>query len=80
MAGITLEIANQRLLEYLEAEARVLSGQSYTIETAGGKRQLTRANLAEIAQGIAVWDARVKNLEANANGRTRRVTMIAKGL
>lgn len=42
------EIQNERLKMYLEAEKRVLCGQSYTI----GNRQLTRANLAEIRKAI----------------------------
>lgn len=42
------EIQNERLKMYLEAERRVLCGQSYTI----GNRQLTRANLAEIRKAI----------------------------
>lgn len=58
MAGITLADAEARLAEYMAAETKVLSGQSYTI--AG--RSLTRANLKEIQDGIALWDSRVKRL------------------
>jgi hypothetical protein len=58
MAGITLEQAEAKLQEYLDAESAILTGQEYQI----GGRRLTRANLAEVRSGIDVWDARVKRL------------------
>ena len=58
MAGITLAQAETQLANYLAAETAVLTGQAYTI--AG--RSMTRANLAEIRDGIKVWDARCKSL------------------
>jgi len=71
MAGITLAQAEAQLALYLAAEAAVLAKQSY--EIAG--RKLTKANLAEIQQGIATWDERAKSLSANA-GRGRGRTMV----
>ena len=59
MAGITLEIAEARLTEYLAAEAKVLGGQDYV--TADGER-LTRADLAAIQAGIKLWNARCQQL------------------
>lgn len=41
-------LLNRRLRQYVEAEERVLQGQSYTI----GNRSLTRADLAEIRKAI----------------------------
>lgn len=69
MAGITLEIAQARLDAYLAAEAAVLSGQKYVIEG----RELTRANLSDIQQGIDTWNARVEALDAKANRRPRAI-------
>lgn len=74
MAGITLAQAEAQLASYLEAETKVLSNQSY--ELAG--RKLTRANLAEIRDGIDVWDKRVKNLSEKAQGRGRAVNLSAR--
>ena len=71
MAGITLAQAQTQLEAYLAAETAVLTGQSY--ELAG--RRLNRANLAEIQQGIALWDGKVKQLSSRATGRGRVVTM-----
>jgi len=67
MAGITLEQAEAQLAAYIEAESKVLLGQSYEISN----RKLTRADLTSIRQGIDLWDRRVKQLSAAANGRGR---------
>lgn len=71
MAGITQEVAEAKLQEYLDAETAVLTGQSYSI--AG--RSLTRANLSEIRAGIDTWDSRVKSLALKASGRGRVVSV-----
>lgn len=55
---ITLAQAEAKLTEYLNAESAVLAGQSYSI--AG--RQVTRANLKEIREGLSYWEAKVKRL------------------
>ena len=73
MAGISLIQAQAQLTSYLAAETAALSGQRY--EIAG--RMLTRANLAEIQQGITTWDARVKALSVTARGRSRARTVVA---
>ena len=72
MAGITLAQAEAQLALYLAAEAAALGGQSY--EIAG--RKLTRANLAEIRDGIATWNARAVTLGAAAQGRGRSRTIV----
>jgi hypothetical protein len=41
--------------KYLAAEAAILGGQS----VAWGDRTLTRANLAEVREGRAEWEAKV---------------------
>jgi hypothetical protein len=70
MAGITLEQAETRLQQYLDAEAAVLTNQEYTILG----RRVTRANLAEIQEGIRIWDERCKTMgSTNAFGGRRVV-------
>lgn len=73
MAGITLAQAQTQLNAYLAAETAVLSGQKY--EIAG--RMLMRANLAEIQQGITLWNSRVANLSRLSMGRSRARTVVA---
>lgn len=68
MAGITLEIAQERLNQYLSAEAKVLLGQEVWID--GDK--LGRADLAAIQKGISLWDARCRNLNAASTGLSVR--------
>lgn len=75
MAGITLAQADAQLALYLAAEAKVLTGQSY--EIAG--RKLTRANLEEIRNGVAIWNARVVTLSAASSGRGRARTIVPAG-
>lgn len=74
MAGLTLAQAEARLQLYLDAEAKVLAKQSYSI----GDRNLTLADLAEIQAGIATWDARVKQLAVQATGRGRSRTVVMR--
>lgn len=62
MAGITLEIAEARLTAYLAAEEAVLTGQAYEMDTGGGRRKLTRADLSGIQVGIRLWEGRVQRL------------------
>ena len=71
MAGITLEQAETRLQEYLDAEAAVLKKQEYNILG----RRMTMANLAEIQQGIEIWDARCKKLGGSGRLGGRRVVV-----
>lgn len=67
MAGISAAFAQLRLEEYLVAEAKVLKGQSVTIDG----ETLTRANLESIRKGIEYWDGKAKELENLAMGRGR---------
>lgn len=76
MAGITLEIADARLQQYLTAETKVLASQGYKI----GDREMTRADLGEIRAGIRYWSDQVDRLNPvqrllptpRAVGRARR--------
>lgn len=71
MAGITLAQAEAQLALYLAAETKVLAGQKVEIDG----QALTRANLESIQNGIARWDAKVKELDRSASGRGRAVTV-----
>lgn len=64
MAGITLEIAEAKLTQYLDAEQKILLGQETDID---GDR-LTLANLESVQAGIKIWDSRVKELTPAASG------------
>ena len=66
--SITLAQAQETLAAYMAAELAVLKGQEYTI--AG--RTLRRADLKSIQDGIAAWEARVSDLQAQDAGRGRR--------
>jgi hypothetical protein len=75
MAGITLAQAEAQLALYLTAEQTVLTGQSYSI----GGRTLTRADLADIQEGIRIWNERANSLSAGASGRSRARTIVPAG-
>lgn len=67
MAGITLEQATEQLTAHLNAQLAVLANQSVEID---GVRK-TRANLAEIREGIRYWQGVVAKL-TNGGGLTVR--------
>jgi len=72
MAGITLEIAEARLTEYLDAEAKILDGQAFS---RNGKA-MTRADLAAVQQGIKLWESRIQKL--SRSGRMSIVEVIPR--
>lgn len=67
MALFSSTLCRERLNKYLDAEEKVLNGQSYSI----GGRTLTRANLKEISDGITLWASRLKQAELDeATGKS----------
>ena len=58
MAGLTLEKAQEMLDLYIEADAAVATGQSYSI----GGRSLSRVNAADITDKITFYQRQVNNL------------------
>lgn len=54
-----MSVASDRLQLYLDAEAAVLKNQSVRFEEGGVNRQITRANLKEIRDGIVYWQQQV---------------------
>lgn len=66
MALFSSTVCRERLQKYMDAEEKVLNGQSYEI----GGRKLTRADLKEISDGITLWAGRLKQAELDeATGR-----------
>lgn len=63
-----MSIASEMVAMYQAAEQSVLKGQSYTISTATGSRQLTRANLVEIRAGRREWEQRLVSEQARNQG------------
>ncbi|MFM1991330.1 MAG: hypothetical protein RJA99_4287 [Pseudomonadota bacterium] len=66
MTAQTLQQLRDRLTLYLEAEAKILSGQSYQL----GDRRMQRADLSEVRQQIDVLSSQIARLESAA-GSTR---------
>lgn len=75
MAGITLAQSEQALKEYLNAQTKILKGQSYQM----GDRQLTRANLREVREGIDYWQGWVDRLAPSRRLRPRTRRAIPRG-
>lgn len=67
--GITLEIAQDHLDQWLEAELELTTHQSYRI----GNHSLTLADLDMVGKRIAYWSDMVEKLKARekSGGRNR---------
>lgn len=61
----------QRLDAYLEAEAKILAGQSWRF----GDRQLQRADLAEVRRAIASLRAELARQQGRSGLRPSRFTV-----
>lgn len=66
MAAITLEQAKNMLTLWMDAEASVASGQSYSIDVGGTRRSLNRADAGEITNKINYWSKMVERLESGS--------------
>lgn len=71
MSGITLAQAEAKLTLWMAAEEALATSQSYEIDVDGSRRQLTRANLKEVAERINFWNSKVRELTRSASGRSR---------
>jgi len=69
MAGVTLAQAQTALTDWINADASVATGQSYTI----GSRSLTRANAQEITEKIKFWSRYCDKLTRGSGPKVRRV-------
>lgn len=74
--GITLDMAQEHLEQWLEAELVLTTSQSYTL----GTKTLTRANLSSIRQEIEYWRAMVEKLESRQSngGRNRMMRIVPR--
>ncbi len=61
--SITIEQAQASLASWIAADQAVAKNQSYSFETAGFRRQVTRADAAEIRRNIIHWNGVVERLE-----------------
>ena len=68
---MTKEILNERLTAYLEAEKKILTGQSYQL----GDRMLRRADLSEVRKAIDDLTAQIARLECSG-GQMKRAVFI----
>lgn len=64
--GLTLEEAQMRYRDYLNAEQAVLLGQEYELATG---EKVKKANLKEIQAGLKLWKERCNELATNESGR-----------
>lgn len=65
---ITLEIAEKRLSEWLDAEAALNHVGSYQI----GERTLTYRNLKEVRESIDYWQSKVNSLKRGGSFKISR--------
>lgn len=72
--AITLAQATAQLSLWMDADASVATGQSYTING----RSLTRANASEITDKIQYWSSVESKLQRIANGQTGTGVSLAR--
>ena len=65
---ITLEIAEKRLSEWLDAEAALNHVGSYQI----GERTLTYRNLKEVRESIDYWQSKVNSIRRGGSFKVSR--------
>jgi hypothetical protein len=70
-----LQLAQQRLDNYLAAEARILQSQEYTVGQGGSARRNRRADLEQVQAGIKATQAEIVTLQAAQSG-ARRITYL----
>ncbi|WP_412728530.1 DUF6148 family protein [Geobacillus stearothermophilus] len=76
MGAWTLQEARQHLRAWMDAELAVSTGQRYKI----GTRELTRADLDEIAKRILFWRNEVERLERGRVGGARVLRVVPRDL
>ena len=70
-----LELAQQRLQAYLEAELKILQSQEYQVGNGNTARKNRRADLESVQAGIREARAEIAQLQAAAT-RSRRITYL----
>ncbi|GKS96940.1 hypothetical protein [Acidovorax sp. SUPP2825] len=71
-----LDLAKQRLQNYMQAEQRILQSQEYVIGNGGTARRNRRADLEQVQAGIRECRQQIVQLEAAANPRVRRMLQL----
>lgn len=66
--AFTVTECRERLKIWLDAEAAIASGQSYSIDN----RRLERANLSQVREQIKFWRNELSRAESAASGKGRR--------
>lgn len=66
-----LQLAQQRLQNYLTAEARILESQEYTVGQGGTARRNRRADLEQVQAGIKTAQAEIATLQVAESGGRR---------
>ncbi len=66
-----LQLAQQRLANYLAAEAKILESQEYSVGQGGTARRTRRAELEQVQNGIREVRIEITTLTAAATGRGR---------
>jgi hypothetical protein len=70
-----LETATAHRDAWLAADLAVAQGQTYTIDVAGSRRQLTRADAAEVRHNLDYWEARIARLAHGRHGLRVRLVV-----
>lgn len=70
MPAVTIDVANEMLALYLEAEKSILTNQSYTIKN----RTFTRANLSEVVTERKKWQQYIDQINGTGGIRIVPVT------
>ena len=68
MAGITYAQASAKLSVWLDAEEKIILGQSVSFDG----RSLTRADLDKVRKSITYWDQRCKELSRGSRVSVQR--------
>ena len=74
--AISLETAQAHLAAWEAADLAVSQNQSYTFESSGFRRQVTRADAVEIRNNLNYWERKVAALEDGGSMRVRRVVPV----
>lgn len=74
--GISLEVAQKHLEEWLEAELEITTHQSYRLMD----RTLTKADLGEVRRMVEFWEGKVNSLvrKSKSGGRNRAFQVIPR--
>ena len=62
-----MEVAEQHLQVWLDAELALATAQEYTITTPNGSRTLKRANLNEVLGQVKYWQRQVEGLSRSSS-------------